>query len=179
MSSSQRPQAATKSRLARLRHACGATQDSRRRDEYVSDDLGRIRHAWSATRVQTARCCLCADDQLSTKSVWLFPCRISAGWLCPLPRVRHPFGATRSCLVRLQEKEWGHGVSASWPSPSTVPAKDSDAPLAPVSHCTSNPFFLCGTKVYGSGRAPYLLFHDANPVSFPLRVGHICQVHLH
>ena len=40
MSSSQRPQAATKSTLARLLHACGATQDSRRRDEYVNSDLG-------------------------------------------------------------------------------------------------------------------------------------------
>ena len=41
MSSSQRPQAATKSRLARLRRACGATQVSRRRDEHVSNDFGR------------------------------------------------------------------------------------------------------------------------------------------
>ena len=103
MSSSQRPQAATKSRLARLRHACGATQESRRRDEYVSDDLGWIRHAWSATRVQTASCCPCAHDQLSTRSVWFFPSRISAGWLCPLPHVRHPFGAMRSYLVQLKE----------------------------------------------------------------------------
>ena len=105
MSSSQRPQVATNSRLARLRHACGATQDSRRREEYVSDDLGSIRHAWSATRVQTASCSPCAQDQLSTRLVSLFLSRRSAPWLCPLPYVRHPFGPTRSCLVRLQENK--------------------------------------------------------------------------
>ena len=58
-------------------------------DDSVSNDLGRIRHAWSATRVQTASCCPCAQDQLSTRSVWLFPSSISASWLCPLPHVRH------------------------------------------------------------------------------------------
>ena len=72
-------------------------------DDSVGNDLGRIRHAWSATRVQTASCCPCAHDQLSTRSVSLFLSSRSAVWLCPLPHVRHKFGAMRSCLVRLQE----------------------------------------------------------------------------
>ena len=93
-------------------------------DDSVSNDLGRIRHAWSATRVQTASCCPCAHDQLSTRSVWFFPSRISAGWLCPLPHVRHPFGAMRSCLDRLQENK-GIRVLASLLSPATEPAKNS------------------------------------------------------
>ena len=39
------------------------------------------------------------------RSVWLFLSSRSAGWLCPLPDVRHPFGAMRSCLVQLQENK--------------------------------------------------------------------------
>ena len=39
------------------------------------------------------------------RSVWLFLSSRSASWLCPLPHVRHPFGAMRSCLVQLQENK--------------------------------------------------------------------------
>ena len=161
-----------------MRQACGALQDSRSRDESVNNDLGGIRHAWSATRAQTARCWLCVQDQLSTRSASLFFSRRSARWLCILPHVRHPFGPTRSCLVQLQEKEWGHGVFASWSSPSTVPAKDSDAPLAQgdAASCAFFPLWHDGLR-HGQGTS--LLFHDASPVSFPLKLRQVCQVHLH
>ena len=152
MSSSQRPQAATKSRLARLRHACGATQDSRRHNEYVSDDLGRIRHAWSATRIQTASCYLCADDQLSTRSVWLFPSRRSAGWLCLLPHVRHPFGAMRSCLIQLQENKGTRSPRLVALAFRGVRERLRRAIGSGVMLHVA-PFFLWSTMVHGKARA--------------------------
>ena len=138
-SSSQRPQAATKSRLARLR------------------DLGRIRHAWSATRVQTARCWLCAQDQLSTRSVSLFLSRRSARWLCRLPHVRHPFGLTRSCLVQLQENKGSR-------SPRLVALARHGAreklrrATGPKVTLHLAPSSLCGTMVYGTVRALHFFF---------------------
>ena len=138
-------------------------------DDSASNDLGRIRHAWSATRVQTASCCPCAHDQLSTRSVWFFPSRISAGSLCPLPHVRHPFGAMRSCLVRLQENK---GIR----SPRLI-ALARDGAREKLRRATGNkvtlhlaPFFLCGTKVYGRARALHSFSIAANPISFPLRL---------
>ena len=138
-------------------------------DDSVSNDLGRIRHAWSATRVQTASCCPCAHDQLSTRSVWFFPSRISAGWLCPLPHVRHPFGAMRSCLDRLQENK-GIRSPRLVALAATEPAKNSDAPLAPRSRYILRFFFLCGTKVYGTARALHFFSIAANPTTFWLRL---------
>ena len=50
----------------------------------------------------------------------------------------------------VSKKEQGHGVSASWPMPSTV-MKDRDAPLALKSPTRGGVFFLFGgATVYGA-----------------------------
>ena len=66
------------------------------------------------------------------------------------------------------KKTKGHGVLVLWPPLSAVPAKNSDAPLAPRSHCILRFFFFCGTKVYGTAWALHFFSIVANPISCPL-----------
>ena len=122
MSSSQRPQVAAESWLARLRPVRDATKDSRPRDEHVSAGLSRCRHARSAphlcrrsasgsaltTRFQHDwRDPLCARDPPAGL-------RLFARWcdICLEQRTRVLFGTTTTK---------SHGVPTSGPSPSTVP----------------------------------------------------------
>ena len=168
MSSSQRPQAATKSRLARLRHACGATQDSRRLDKYVSNDPGRIRYAYGVRHVSRR---LVAVYVLLTASFQQDRC-------VPFPAGDPPAGSVlcRTYDIHLEQRARvffnikKHGVFASWPSHSAVSAKNSDAPLAPRSHCILR-LFSSVTRWSTARPGHFTSFSiGANPVSIPLRL---------
>ena len=73
------------------------------------------------------RCCFCAaHDQLSKKiGVTPFQQEIRRLALSSAARLEQ-----RARVLFGFKKSRGHGVLASWSWPSTVPAKDSDAPLA-------------------------------------------------
>ena len=102
-------------------------------DDSVSNDLGRIRHAWSATRVQTASCCPCAHDQLSTRSVWFFPSRDirRLALSCAARTTSIWSNALVSCSASRKQGDTESSPRCS--RPPTEPAKNSDAPLAPRS----------------------------------------------